>query len=121
MQATLPRSLERRQTNVRSSLAQRRIERLARRDGQIVAGPWSGRVAFELLYWLPLLNWLTSGAGVDAERVVAVSRGGVGTWYGDVAGTYHDAEDGEHPPADLTPALMTELFAPYWRLGSPTP
>ena len=66
-------------------------------------------MAFELLYWLPLLNWLTGVAGVDRERVVAVSRGGVEGWYGDVAGTYRDVEDPEElssGSADLTPALM---------------
>ena len=80
---------------MRSRLALRRIERLARGDAPIVAGPWSGRVTFELLYWLPLLNWLTGVAGVERERMVAVSRGGVDGWYADVAGTYRDAEEME--------------------------
>jgi hypothetical protein len=116
--------IDRRRTNVRSAIARRRIESIGRGDAAIVAGPWSGRVAFELLYWLPLLNWLTGVAGVDRERVVAVSRGGVEGWYGDVAGTYRDVEDPEElssGSADLTPALMAELFAPYWRFGSPAP
>jgi hypothetical protein len=121
---TLPHSLERRRTNVRSRLALRKIERLARGDAPIVAGPWNGRATFELLYWLPLLNWLTGVAGVDPERVVAVSRGGVDGWYADVAGTYRDIEDAEDvsaDSADIAPPLMTELFAPYWRFGSAAP
>jgi hypothetical protein len=121
---TLPRSVERRRTNVRSRLAQRRIERLAGGEAPIVAGPWSGRVTFELLYWLPLLNWLTGVAGVDPERLVAVSRGGVDSWYADVAGTYRDVEEAAALPADsaeLAPSLMSELFAPYWRFGSSAP
>jgi hypothetical protein len=116
--------IERRRRNVRSRLALRRIERLARGDAPIVAGPWSGRVTFELLYWLPLLNWLTGIAGVERERMVAVSRGGVDGWYADVAGTYRDAEEMEELSAgsgEVTPALMAELFAPYWRFGSPAP
>lgn len=120
----LPRSLDRRRTNARSGLALRRIERLVRSDAPIVAGPWGGRVTFELLYWIPLLNWLTGIAGVDPQRVVAVSRGGVDAWYGDVAGTYRDVEEAVEPPrgsAELTPELMAELFAPYWRFGSPAP
>ncbi len=107
-----------------SRLARRRIERLARGDAPIVVGPWTGRVTFELLYWLPLLNWLTGEAGVDPGRVVAVSRGGVDAWYADVAHAYRDVEDAEERPAgsvELAPALMAELFAPYWRFGSPAP
>jgi hypothetical protein len=109
---------------LRSRIALRRIERLARGDAPIVAGPWNGRVTFELLYWLPLLNWLTGVAGVEPERVIAVSRGGVDGWYADVAGTYRDVEDAEDvsaESADISPLLMAELFAPYWRFGSPAP
>jgi hypothetical protein len=116
--------IERRRTNVRSRLAQRRIERLARGDAPIVVGPWNGRVTFELLYWLPLLNWLTLAEGVDPERIVAVSRGGVDGWYADVAGTYRDVEDAEDvstESADIAPPLMAELFAPYWRFGAQGP
>ncbi len=108
---------------MRSRLALRRLERLVRTDAPVVAGPWSGRVTMELLYWIPLLNWLTAVAGVDPERVVAVSRGGVDGWYADVAGTYRDVDDDEPSPGagQLTPALMAELFAPYWRYGSAAP
>jgi hypothetical protein len=118
---TLARPLERQRTHVRSRHARRRIEDLARGDGPIVAGPWSGDVSFELLYWLPLLNWLTGVAGVDPERVVAVSRGGVDAWYANVAGAYHDVEDAAAPAPGLSPALMRELFAPYWRFGAAAP
>jgi hypothetical protein len=114
----------RKRTTLRSRIALRRIERLALSDAPIVAGPWSGRVTFELLYWLPLLNWLTTVAGVDPERVVAVSRGGVDGWYADVAGTYRDVEDAEDvsaESADISPSLMAKLFAPYWRFGSSAP
>jgi hypothetical protein len=109
---------------MRSALARRRIERLVRTEGPIVAGPWTGSATLELLYWLPLLNWLTAVAGVARDRVLAVSRGGVDGWYGDVAGTYQDVEEFGAPgegSAELTPALMEDLFAPYWRFGSPTP
>jgi hypothetical protein len=27
--------------------------------GDIIAGPWTGEVGFELLYWIPFLNWLS--------------------------------------------------------------
>jgi hypothetical protein len=121
---SLPRSLERRRTNARSKLAQRRIERVVQDGGPIVAGPWSGPPVFELLYWIPLLNWLTGVAGIPPERVSAVSRGGVDRWYADVAGTYRDVEDAESLPAgsaELAPADMASLFAPYWRFGSPAP
>lgn len=105
----------------RSRLSGKRIERLARSSEPILAGPWTGSVTVELLYWIPLLTWLTGEAGVDAERVVAVSRGGVETWYADVAGEYRDVGESPWAPDDaaqLSPQLMAQVFAPYWEWGS---
>ena len=44
--------------------------------GPIVVGPWLGEVGFELLYWIPFLRWALAEAGIAADRVTVVSRGG---------------------------------------------
>ena len=59
----------------------------------ILAGPWLSEIGFELLYWIPLLNWFCQSHGVDRERIVAVSRGGAEPWYQNVAGRYVDLFD----------------------------
>lgn len=73
---------------VRSELA-----RLVRGDGPIVAGPWLGEVGFELLYWVPFLNWVAERFELPRERLVVLSRGGTAAWYRSIATTYHDVFD----------------------------
>jgi hypothetical protein len=70
-----------------------RLARLADRGRPIVAGPWFGEVGFELLYWIPFLAWFTDEFNVNPDRIVAVSRGGAGSWYGGLAATYCDVFD----------------------------
>ncbi|SME98550.1 hypothetical protein SAMN06265365_107180 [Tistlia consotensis] len=72
-------------------------------DHPIVLGPWTMEVGFELLYWIPLLRRYLREAGIPPERVVAVSRGGVGRWYGDLAGRYVELFD------HMTPAEFRAL------------
>jgi hypothetical protein len=60
--------------------------------GDIIAGPWTGEVGVELLYWIPFLNWLQS-QGLDGRRLIIVSRGGVGSWYGHLTSRYIDLLD----------------------------
>ena len=48
----------------------------------ILLGPFRGEVGFEVLYWLPWVNWLLATQRVPTERVYAVTRGGAGCWYG---------------------------------------
>ena len=60
--------------------------------GDIIAGPWTGEVGFELLYWIPFLNWLQS-QGLDGRRLIVVSRGGTATWYGHLTSRYIDLLD----------------------------
>ena len=76
----------------------RRLRRLAHGHAPIVAGPWTGSLGLELLYWIPFLRWLTTEGGVDPSRVVAVSRGGVAHWYGPVARRYVELFDHFLPP-----------------------
>lgn len=59
--------------------------RAARRGEPILAGPFVGEVGYELLYWIPYLRRLFREHGVPPDRVTVLTRGGAGTWYGDVA------------------------------------
>jgi hypothetical protein len=72
---------------------QRMLQRTARRDRPIVVGPWVSEVGFELLYWIPFLNWVKTYRPFDAERMVIVSRGGCGAWYRDIGARYVDLFD----------------------------
>jgi hypothetical protein len=68
----------------------RRLEQMLRHDRPIVVGPWTGEVGFELLYWVPFVRWVVATYGVPAERLVVVSRGGVGAWYDGMAARYQE-------------------------------
>lgn len=80
-----------------SSAAAHVLDHLAPGGGPLVAGPWVSEVGFELLYWLPLLTWLRDERGIDPARVVAVTRGGAGAWYGGVAGRVVELLDHVEP------------------------
>ncbi len=62
------------------------IRRVLAEPGMILVGPWTSEVGFELIYWLPFLAWLREMYRVPRERLVAVTRGGAGDWYANVAG-----------------------------------
>ena len=68
----------------------RSLDDIARGDGPIVVGPWAGEVGFELLYWIPFVEWFRQRWRVRAERLVVISRGGVEAWYGLAGATYVD-------------------------------
>jgi hypothetical protein len=74
------------------------IESIVTSGRPIVAGPWFSEVGFETLYWVPFLHWVQAAFRIDPDRVIAVSRGGVASWYAGVAGRYVDVWD------DLEPA-----------------
>ncbi len=76
------------------------IETIVSRDRLLVAGPWLSEVGFETLYWVPFLHWLKTAFHIDPSRVVAVSRGGVGSWYQGVAERYVEIWD-EIDPAEF--------------------
>ena len=61
--------------------ATRRAALLGRSDRPIVVGPWCGEVGFELLYWIPFVQWLVERARIDGQRLVVVTRGGATSWY----------------------------------------
>jgi len=72
---------------------ERELAAVARGRGPIIAGPWLSEVGFEVLYWVPFLRWFEDRYRVDPGRVVAISRGGVAGWYGDLAAQYVEIFD----------------------------
>jgi hypothetical protein len=74
----------------RAGISLRDLPSVRRSSEPIVVGPWSSEVGFELLYWIPFLRWVASEYDLPPERLIAVSRGGAATWYGDVASRYVD-------------------------------
>jgi len=69
------------------------LQRIDRRDRPIIVGPWVSEVGFELLYWIPFLNWATTHRHFNADRLVVVSRGGCAGWYRDIATHYVELFD----------------------------
>ena len=65
----------------RAQEVERELASLAGDTRPIVVGPWLGEVGFELLYWVPFVRWFAERYAVDADRLIAVSRGGASTWY----------------------------------------
>ena len=79
---------------------EREIEDVVSRGRTLVAGPWLSEVGYETLYWIPFLRWVKAAFRLDPPRVVAVSRGGVGSWYEGIAGRYVEIWD-EFEPAEF--------------------
>jgi len=68
----------------------RRMTRAMSKTGPIVVGPWTGEVGFELLYWIPFVRWLIEKYRIESNRLIVVSRGGAGSWYGSNFGHHFD-------------------------------
>jgi hypothetical protein len=68
----------------------RRLQQLARRDGPVLIGPWTGEVGFELLYWAPFVRWAVHRFSIDPARITLLSRGGTASWYGIDGARYLD-------------------------------
>jgi hypothetical protein len=71
----------------------RTLQKLAKSPRPLIIGPWLSEVGFELLYWIPFLNWVRTYRPIDPDRVIVVSRGGVGSWYRNLGGRYIDLFD----------------------------
>lgn len=78
---------------------ERDIEEAVKASRPLLVGPWTGEVGYEVLYWVPFLRWLSAAYRLPASRLIAVSRGGAGSWYSGIAGTYVDALDLMTPEA----------------------
>ena len=66
------------------------LDAVAKGNRPIIVGPWSGEVGFELLYWIPFVEWFRTRWRVAPERLVIVSRGGTEPWYGVAGARYAD-------------------------------
>jgi hypothetical protein len=71
--------------------SEREIAGIAGSSQPIVLGPWLSEVGFELLYWIPFLRRLVERYELDPDRLVAVSRGGVDSWYEGLTSHYIEA------------------------------
>ena len=76
---------------------EREIDDIASAGRTILAGPWLSEVGFETLYWVPFLRWVKAAFRLDSSRVVAVSRGGVASWYEGIATRYVEIWDHVDP------------------------
>jgi hypothetical protein len=54
---------------------------LASTSKPIVLGPFRSEPGFEVLYWLPFLQWALKTYKIAPERCIALSRGGMGVFY----------------------------------------
>jgi hypothetical protein len=59
----------------------------------VLAGPFTGEVGFELLYWIPMLRWAVREFPELRGRLIAVSRGGVQDWLKGLDAQYFDVLD----------------------------
>lgn len=66
------------------------LDAVVKGSGPIVVGPWTGEVGFELLYWVPFVEWVRTRWRVSSDRLVIVSRGGTAPWYGITGARYTD-------------------------------
>jgi hypothetical protein len=67
---------------------QRLVDRAKRSGRPLIAGPWTGEIGFELLYWIPFLRKLASR--LPGLPISVISRGGVSAWYQGIATGYQD-------------------------------
>jgi hypothetical protein len=69
----------------------RRLDRLVSNGSEPeLVGPWMGELGFELLYWIPFLNWAAERHPGLSQRMHVVSRGGAGAWYSHLSRSYAD-------------------------------
>lgn len=73
---------------VRDMSVRRELRAAAGGSRPVLVGPWLSEVGYEVLYWVPFVRWFADHYRVPPERLIAVSRGGVATWYDGVAARY---------------------------------
>ena len=69
------------------------MAKIAKSEKPIIIGPWFSEVGYELLYWIPMVRWAREQYGLDPDRFIVVSRGGVSAWYGDLGHRYIELFD----------------------------
>lgn len=72
---------------------EREIERVVSGTEPLIVGPWLSEVGYEVLYWVPFVRWVKAAFRIKPERLVVVSRGGVGSWYADITPNYIEIFD----------------------------
>jgi hypothetical protein len=78
-------------TEFREAKETRELVTVLGRSGRpIILGPWLSETGFELLYWIPFLNWAKTYGNFDPERLVVISRGGAASWYRHITPHYED-------------------------------
>jgi hypothetical protein len=82
-----------------------KVGRIAASGRPIVVGPWTGEIGFELLYWIPFVEWVRRQWSIAPEREIVISRGGVASWYGVDEANYADIF------SVVTPAEFKEAIA----------
>jgi glycosyltransferase involved in cell wall biosynthesis len=75
------------------SAMNRELDRLARSSRPILIGPWISELGFEVLYWVPFLNWAIKTKGLDQRRLIVLSRGGARLLYQHISSEYVDVFD----------------------------
>lgn len=63
---------------------------LSRINRPIIVGPWLTETGFELLYWIPFVQWAKAYGGLREDQLHVVSRGGCASWYGHITPNYFD-------------------------------
>jgi hypothetical protein len=71
----------------------RDLERLGKSGRPILIGPWISEVGFEVLYWIPFLNWALREFRLQQRQLIVVSRGGARLWYRHLGAEYVDVFD----------------------------
>jgi hypothetical protein len=78
---------------------ERDLERAIAGSDPIVIGPWLSEVGYEVLYWIPFVRWIKGAYRLKPEQLIAVSRGGVASWYEDITSRYVEIFDHLDPGA----------------------
>lgn len=78
---------------------ERDLERAVSGSDPIVVGPWLSEVGYEVLYWIPFVRWVKAAYRLKPEQLIVASRGGVASWYGDIAAHYVEIFDHLDPGA----------------------
>lgn len=71
----------------------RELLALAQSGRTLVVGPWISEVGFELLYWVPFLEWFKARFGLPSDRFLVLTRGGAQDWYRHLTDRYVDVFD----------------------------
>ena len=99
---------------------EREIERVISGSDPVLVGPWLSEVGYEALYWLAFVRWVKAAFRIKPERLFAMSRGGVGSWYGDITPNYVEIFD-EVDPAEFsarnTDRSEAEKTTKQWGMG----